>query len=198
MRNQFTAAAIARDISSPDAQTTAPKVLLYSHDTFGLGNIRRTLLLAESLADAYPAASLLIVTGSPMIHAFRIPPRTDYIKLPCVTRPAADSYAPAYLDSRGPEVAEIRGGVLERAILGFAPDLGFVRPGAADGLPVASPMFDHGYSASFRIGLVAFILAGKDVNFRIEAPGPRAVAVSRDHMKQRFAAAGGRVAPRKS
>ena len=131
MRNQFTAAAIVRDLSSPDPRCTAPKVLLYSHDTFGLGNIRRTLLLAESLADAYPAASLLIVTGSPMIHAFRIPARTDYIKLPCVTRPAADSYAPAYLDSRGAEVAEIRGGVLERAILGFAPDLMIVDKRAA-------------------------------------------------------------------
>jgi predicted glycosyltransferase len=131
MRNQFTATAIARDLPSPEPHCTAPKVLLYSHDTFGLGNIRRTLLLAESLADACPAASLLIVTGSPMIHAFRIPPRTDYIKLPCVTRPAADSYAPAYLDSRGAEVAEIRGGVLERAILGFAPDLMIVDKRAA-------------------------------------------------------------------
>jgi predicted glycosyltransferase len=131
MRNHFTAAAIARDTSSPDPHCTAPKVLLYSHDTFGLGNIRRTLLLAESLADAYPEASLLIVTGSPMIHAFRIPPRTDYIKLPCVTRPAADCYAPAYLDSHGAEVAEIRAGVLERAILGFAPDLMIVDKRAA-------------------------------------------------------------------
>jgi predicted glycosyltransferase len=131
MRNHFTATAIARDLPSPEPHCTAPKVLLYSHDTFGLGNIRRTLLLAESLADACPAASLLIVTGSPMIHAFRIPPRTDYIKLPCVTRPAADSYAPAYLDSRGAEVAEIRGGVLERAILGFAPDLMIVDKRAA-------------------------------------------------------------------
>src|SRR3954466_2155394 len=103
MRNQFTAAAIARDISSPDTHCTAPKVLLYSHDTFGLGNIRRTLLLAESLGEGDPAASLLIGTRSPLIAAFRIPRRTDYIKLPCVTRPAADCYARAYLGSRGAE-----------------------------------------------------------------------------------------------
>jgi len=55
MRNHFTATAIARDLPSPEPHCTAPKVLLYSHDTFGLGNIRRTLLLAESLADACPA-----------------------------------------------------------------------------------------------------------------------------------------------
>src|SRR6476469_4155215 len=116
MRNHFTAAAIARDTSSPDPHCTAPKVLLYSHDTFGLGNIRRTLLLAEMLSLHYPAASLLIVTGSPMIHAFRIPPRTDYIKLPCLTRSDADRYDPAYLGSQQSEVAGMRRGVLEQTI----------------------------------------------------------------------------------
>ncbi len=41
-----------------------PKILLYSHDTFGLGNIRRTLLLAENLINEYARASVLIITGS--------------------------------------------------------------------------------------------------------------------------------------
>ncbi len=112
-------------------QSIAPKVLLYSHDTFGLGNIRRTLLLAEMLSLHYPAASLLIVTGSPMIHAFRIPPRTDYIKLPCLTRSDADRYDPAYLGSQQSEVAGMRRGVLEQTILGFAPDLMIVDKRAA-------------------------------------------------------------------
>jgi predicted glycosyltransferase len=109
----------------------APKVLLYSHDTFGLGNIRRTLLLAETLATGYPGASLLIVTGSPMIHAFRIPQKVDYIKLPCVTRSDLDLYDPAYLGVRESEVTDIRRGVLERAVLGFAPDLMIVDKRAA-------------------------------------------------------------------
>jgi len=109
----------------------APKVLLYSHDTFGLGNIRRTLLIAETLSLQYPDASLLIVTGSPMIHAFRIPPRTDYIKLPCLTRSDADRYDPAYLGSQQTDVAGMRRGVLEQTILGFAPDLIIVDKRAA-------------------------------------------------------------------
>ena len=111
--------------------STAPKVLLYSHDTFGLGNIRRTLLLAETIGNAYPEAALLIVTGSPMIHAFRIPPRTDYIKLPCLTRREADRYDPAYLNSQQTEVSHIRRGVLDQAIVGFAPDLVIVDKRAA-------------------------------------------------------------------
>ena len=58
------------------------KILLYSHDTAGLGNISRTLLLAKTLHHDYPNAAILIVTGSPVIHAFRIPDGVDYIKLP--------------------------------------------------------------------------------------------------------------------
>src|SRR6058998_2676046 len=113
------------------ATPVAPKILFYSHDTFGLGNIRRTLLLAETLGAAYPRGSLLIVTGSPMIHAFRIPPRTDYIKLPCLTRSDADRYEPTYLSTERGEVADMRRGVLERAVLGFAPDLMIVDKRAA-------------------------------------------------------------------
>jgi predicted glycosyltransferase len=52
------------------------------------------LLLAETLGEQYPNASLLIVTGLPMIHAFRIR-SDDYIKLPCLTRHATDQFAPA-------------------------------------------------------------------------------------------------------
>src|SRR5262245_24354572 len=101
----------------------APRILLYSHDTVGLGNIRRTLLLAETLGEQYPYASLLIVTGSPMIQSFRIPERTDYIKLPCLTRNAPDRFEPAYLHTPMTGIADLRRGVLEQSILGFAPDL---------------------------------------------------------------------------
>src|SRR4029453_13502439 len=68
------------------AERERPKILLYSHDTFGLGNIRRSLLLGELFASEYPHAAILLVTGSPMIHAFSLPRQMDYVKLPCVNR----------------------------------------------------------------------------------------------------------------
>jgi predicted glycosyltransferase len=112
-----------------------PKFLLYSHDTYGLGNIRRTLLLAEELASQYPHAAILIVTGSPMIHAFRIPEGVDYIKLPCLDRVDAERYEPRFLSAWAAEVKRIRSGLLEQAVFGFAPDLMIVdkRPGGVDG-----------------------------------------------------------------
>ncbi|NJM52485.1 MAG: hypothetical protein HC846_03265 [Blastocatellia bacterium] len=100
-----------------------PKILLYSHDTFGLGNIRRTLLLAENLIKEYPKSSVLIVTGSPVIHAFRLPQGIDYIKLPSLDRPNAEEYEPQFLAGCSDEIKQTRIDILEKTIVGFAPDL---------------------------------------------------------------------------
>src|ERR1700745_2971817 len=79
------------------APVTNPRFLLYSHDTFGLGNIRRTLLLAQEIIDQYPKAAVLLITGSQMIHSFRIPEGVDYIKLPCLDRIDAERYESRFL-----------------------------------------------------------------------------------------------------
>jgi predicted glycosyltransferase len=111
------------------------KILLYSHDTFGLGNIRRTLLLTQELTRQYPMAAILVVTGSPMIHAFRIPEGVDYIKLPCLDRIDADRYEPRFLSDCSEEMKRTRRAILEKSVLGFAPDLMIVdkRPAGVDG-----------------------------------------------------------------
>lgn len=114
-----------------EISTPPPKILLYSHDTFGLGNIRRTLLLAEELRSQYPGASILIITGSPMIHAFRIPEGVDYIKLPCLDRIAAERYTPRFLTQCNGEVKATRAAILKHSVLGFAPDLMIVDKRAA-------------------------------------------------------------------
>ena len=111
-----------------------PKILIYSHDAYGLGNIRRTLLLAQTLREEFADAAILMVTGSPVIHSFRIPERVDYIKLPCLDRVDADTYEPLYLGQHGVAVKQMRQDMLHRSILNFAPDLMIVdkRPGGID------------------------------------------------------------------
>ncbi|MEW6129107.1 MAG: glycosyltransferase [Acidobacteriota bacterium] len=117
----------------PDTQ--AYKIILYSHDTFGLGNIRRTLLLTQELKESYPQSAILIVTGSPMIHAFRIPDGVDYIKLPCLDRIEAERYEPRFLTDCSEEIKKTRKAILKKSILAFAPDLMIVdkRPSGVDG-----------------------------------------------------------------
>lgn len=117
------------------AHLTNPRILLYSHDTFGLGNIRRTLLLAQEVIDQYPKAAVLLVTGSQMIHSFRIPKGVDYIKLPCLDRIDAERYESRFLLECSDAVKRTRRAIIERTVLGFAPDLMIVdkRPAGVDG-----------------------------------------------------------------
>jgi predicted glycosyltransferase len=121
--------------SVPGPTSAAPKILFYSHDTVGLGNIRRTLLLSQTLAEEYPRAAMLLVTGSPVIHAFRVPDNLDYIKLPCLDRIEADRYQPRFLAAQCSEIERIRRAILVETVVGFRPDLMIVdkRPGGVGG-----------------------------------------------------------------
>jgi predicted glycosyltransferase len=119
----------------PVTSISTPKILLYSHDTFGLGNIRRTLILAQELIELYPKAAILLITGSQMIHSFRIPQGIDYIKLPCLDRIDAERYEPRFLSTCSDEVKRTRSAIIEKSVLGFKPDLMIVdkRPAGVDG-----------------------------------------------------------------
>ena len=49
------------------------KLMVYSHDAFGLGNIRRMLTICEYLLRTLPSISILVVSGSPALHTLRLP-----------------------------------------------------------------------------------------------------------------------------
>src|SRR5262249_48521533 len=90
---------------------------------------------SETLIDDYPDAAVLIVTGSPMIHAFWIPDRVDFVKIPCVDRTPADPYEPRFLATRADAVRATRDAIIQQNQLGFDPDLMIVdkRPGGVGG-----------------------------------------------------------------
>lgn len=99
------------------------RILVYSHDTFGLGNIRRMLEISRHLVDSDPAVSVLLITGSPMVHAFRIPPRIDYVKLPCLARDLQGGYGSRALDLDLPSAVRLRANLIRSTILDFEPQL---------------------------------------------------------------------------
>ncbi len=99
------------------------KILVYSHDTYGLGNVRRMLQVVDHLVHAQPDVSVLLVSGAPLIHAFRIPHGADYIKLPCVGRTeTAQNVVKSLLLPYG-EVMRLRADLIFKAALRFRPDL---------------------------------------------------------------------------
>src|SRR3954464_3444858 len=62
------------------------RVLIYSHDTFGLGHLRRSRAIANALVANEPGVSVVIVSGSPVIGSFEFGRGVDYIRVPGVTK----------------------------------------------------------------------------------------------------------------
>ncbi len=108
---------------TPPAEMRMKRVLIYSHDTFGLGNIRRMLEVARHLVGASPAVSVLLVTGSPMLHAFRLAERIDTLKLPCLRRDVDGRYGARSLPLSLDATVRMRANLIRSAIADFEPDL---------------------------------------------------------------------------
>ncbi len=98
-------------------------VLLYSHDTFGLGHLRRSRTIATALTGADPRLSALIVTGSPIAGRFDFPERVDHVRLPGVVKLADGSYTSSNLRLGLDEMVSLRGNILSATDAGFAPEL---------------------------------------------------------------------------
>ncbi|SGY87194.1 Putative uncharacterized protein [Moritella viscosa] len=62
------------------------RLLIYSHDSFGLGHLRRCRTIAHELVDRYKGLSVLIITGSPIIGRFDFKARVDFIRIPGVIK----------------------------------------------------------------------------------------------------------------
>jgi predicted glycosyltransferase len=99
------------------------RILVYSHDTFGLGNIRRMVRISEALVERDPDVSVLLVTGSPMLHAFRLPPRIDYVKLPCLARDVEGVYGVKHLNMAFDDAVRMRANLMVSAASDFNPDI---------------------------------------------------------------------------
>lgn len=99
------------------------RVLLYSHDTFGLGHLRRTRTIAKALTAADPERAALIVTGSPIASRFDFPDRVDHVRLPGVVKLPDGEYASHNLGIRLDETVELRSEIMLAAHRGFRPDL---------------------------------------------------------------------------
>lgn len=65
------------------------RVAFYSHDTQGLGHIRRNIALAAALVAAEPDTDVLLLTGNPEAATLPLPPNTDIATLPTIRKTTA-------------------------------------------------------------------------------------------------------------
>lgn len=101
----------------------SPRVLLYSHDTFGLGHLRRSRAIAAALASSFDGLSALILTGSPVAGRFTFPHGVDHIRLPGVVKTPEGDYVSESLGMSIEETTALRAGVIEAAAEDFNPSL---------------------------------------------------------------------------
>lgn len=96
---------------------------MYSHDTFGLGHLRRCRAIAHALVERFDDLSVLILTGSPIIGAFDFRSRVDFIRVPGVIKLRNGDYTALNLKMDIEETVKIRQAVIECAAEVFDPDI---------------------------------------------------------------------------
>ena len=100
-----------------------PSVMMYSHDTIGLGHMRRNTAIAKELVARVPGASILMLVGCPAGMVFEPHPGIDYVKLPSLTKLGRGRWQAGSLRIDAATTRALRAGILERVIETFAPDV---------------------------------------------------------------------------
>jgi predicted glycosyltransferase len=102
---------------------SGPRLLIYSHDSFGLGHLRRCRAIAHHLVDRFAQLSVLILSGSPIIGSFDFKPRVDFVRVPGVIKLRNGEYTALNLRLGIDETLEIRRSIIHHTAEMFAPDL---------------------------------------------------------------------------
>jgi predicted glycosyltransferase len=99
------------------------RVLIYSHDSFGLGHLRRCRAIAHSMVEADPALSILILSGSPIIGSFDFRSRVDFVRVPGVIKLRNGEYVSLNLHIDIEETLAMRSSIIRHTADIFDPDM---------------------------------------------------------------------------
>ncbi len=99
------------------------RVVLYSHDTFGLGHLRRNLAIATRLLESDGRFSVRLLTGSPVIGQWNLPPGLQVQPLPPVVKTGAEQYAARDGEQLFGMVKGYREALILKTILRYRPDV---------------------------------------------------------------------------
>ena len=97
--------------------------LIYSHDTFGLGHLRRCRAIAHALVEPNKDLSVLILSGSPIIGSFDFRSRVDFVRVPGVIKLRNGDYTSLNLHIDIEQTMAMRASIIEHTAEIFDPDL---------------------------------------------------------------------------
>ena len=99
------------------------RVLIYSHDSFGLGHLRRCRAVAHALVEEHPDMSVLILSGSPIIGSFDFRNRVDFVRIPGVIKLRNGEYTSHSLQLHVEDTLALRASIIRHTADTFQPDL---------------------------------------------------------------------------
>lgn len=102
---------------------SAGRVLIYSHDTFGLGHLRRCQTIAHALVQRFEHLSVLILSGSPIIGSFDFRSRVDFVRVPGVIKLRNGEYTPLNLHIDIERTLSMRASIIRHTADVFDPDI---------------------------------------------------------------------------
>src|SRR5713226_2584568 len=93
------------------------------------------LAICEDLHARIPGLSVLVLTGSPMLHSFRLIDGIDYVKLPCLRRDPEGNIRVKYLNLQLDGIVRLRRELIFATVNNFRPDILLVdkKPGGVAG-----------------------------------------------------------------
>ena len=99
------------------------RLLIYSHDSFGLGHLRRCRTIAHALVERYAHLSVLILSGSPIIGSFDFKSRVDFVRVPGVIKLRNGEYTSLKLHIDIDRTVAIRSSIVKHTAEVFEPDV---------------------------------------------------------------------------
>jgi predicted glycosyltransferase len=156
------------------------RILMYSHDTFGLGHLRRCRIIAHHLAERFGGMHILIISGSPIAGAFDFKARVDFIKIPSVIKLRNGEYTSIAHHMDLDDTMEMRGAMIRDTAKTFDPDIFIVdkEPIGLRGELEEALHYLNGHGCSLVLGLrdvldspelLAAEWERKDIMSRVEA-----------------------------
>ena len=111
------------DASYGSGRLDGVRVLIYSHDSFGLGHLRRCRTIAHALVDQFKGLHVLIVCGSQIAGAFDFRARVDFVKVPSVIKLYNGEYTSINEHIDIAETIELRKALILCTAQSFRPDI---------------------------------------------------------------------------
>jgi len=99
------------------------RVAMYSHDTMGLGHLRRNLLIAKTLVNSSLNANVLLINGTNIATSFAMPRGVDCLSLPGLGKGMDGRYKSRSLVLGLKEIISIREKIIFSAMDAYQPDV---------------------------------------------------------------------------